>query len=341
MAQVRLERHEAESGYLPPVCMRCGGEATAQRCKTFKKTDPSGTAVLTWLIAPLCDSHRWHWTLRTIAVPASLVGVLFVYGATVMTVLEGQAGNDAVEWVLGLGLVCLVGWIALVIGLHRTSIRLTEVWDNALVVNGVADDFVEALEKHRQSSERGKLLMLEGADRSRRFVRLFRDDADALPEICVCCGEAAATSVPKTYPTKIRKQSSGGEVAAAILVLVLSVGHVWLVGNEQPGIPWHVALPVCERHRTYWRNRSIVIFSGFGVLLAALALVISQLDNQAMVNVFLVLLGAVIFWALVAIVIHETSLKPAEATEQNLVLRPVAEPFVAAVEEQRRRASLL
>jgi hypothetical protein len=208
------------------------------------------------------------------------------------------------------------------------------------VVNGVADDFVEALEKHRQSHERNKLLMLEGADRSRRYVRLYRDDADVLPEICVCCGAAASTTVPKSYPTKISKQSSGGEVAAAILVLILSVGHVWLVGNDQPGIPWHIALPVCERHRTYWRNRTLIIFSGFGVLLAALALVLSQLDDS-MVPIFLGLLGGVVCWALAAIVIHESSLKPVEATEQNLVLRPVAEPFVAAVEEQRRRASVL
>jgi hypothetical protein len=169
-------------------------------------------------------------------------------------------------------------------------------------------------------------------------MRLYRDEVDFLPELCVCCGEPATTAVAKSYPTKIKKQPSGGEVGVAILVLVLTVGHVWLASGEEAGTPWQVALPVCERHRTHWRNRSLLIFGGFGVLLVLLAIVLTQLDDPGMIGVFLGVLGGVLAWAVASVVIHETSLKPAEANEHCLVLRPVAEPFVLAMEEQRRRA---
>src|SRR5262249_2167773 len=157
--------------------------------------EAGGMACGTWIIAPLCDNHRWHWAVRAVAVPGSFLAFNAVYFAGLLTLLDANPGFDAPEWLLLGGAGALIAWILLVVMLHRTAIRVRELTGGGLVVNGVADDFIEALEKHRQSRECDKWLTLEGADRARRLLRLYRDEVDFLPELCICCGEPAATTV--------------------------------------------------------------------------------------------------------------------------------------------------
>lgn len=337
MAQVRLERHEAEHGYLPPVCMCCGSEAVCQRRKHFRQTTAEGIAY-SWLVAPLCDAHRWHFLLRRLAIPLTLVAVVIASVAGFAFAVEARLGAAELQLVLLAGFVGFVGWIVLTIYLYYTGIRAEEVGSSMLVA-GVADGFIEAMGKHRQAMEREKPLYLEGAAQSRRQIRLYRNDTIAFPDVCIYCGEPGCDYEFKRWMPKVRKEAKGFELAIAVLIVFLSVGHVWMFTRDKDGLPWDLLLPVCERHRASWWRRNGHTLLGFLipglVLLLILTLVAGNLPVAILVLCSLIV--ASIVGSFLYAIRRETGLKTTELKEEMVVLQPVSAEFVEAVEDLRRR----
>jgi hypothetical protein len=334
MAQVRLDRHQAEDGYLPPVCMRCGAPATCQRRKHFKKATSTRAVILTWIVAPLCGFHRWHWVFRRLAMCFAFLFFGAAYCSGLLANLLAQIGLNGVE---GLSLsiaLALGGCIVPALWLQRTSLRVIAVGTGDLLLNGVAQEFVEALAKYRASVECAIPLALPGVEHTRRQVRLFRDEVESLPMVCICCGELATHRIRKKYRTRIRHQATAGEM---VLGALGAVGGIVQTGTgEVAGTPWRLQLPVCERHRTYWRNRYFVILGGFLVPVVAIGLSLGKvLPSDLSASVIHWSLGAFVCWTAVSIFLYERSNNVADATERSLVLRYVSERFVQSLEQQR------
>lgn len=335
MALVRLERHEAEGGYLPAVCMRCGAEATCQRRQDFKAANAAGAPVQTWIIGPLCDAHRGHWRMRALAVPLTLITLGIAFCGGMIGAIKADAGAGTAQIIFLVAGIGFIGWVVMSTVLHYTSIRLRTFDFDSLELTGVAEEFAGAVAKHRQSPEHEKPLALEGAGSARRQVRLGRHEVNDLPAVCVCCGAPATDRVVKTYRGRTQADINASSFVGVLSLLVLGVG--WVSSSSVTrATPWRVQLPVCAVHRSYWLRRYLVIFGTLGFLVAAV--VLGQFLTEKYVG-FVCFGGFLSFliWCGVAIGVREAMIQAAEATEGSLVLKRVSERFVEVVEQDRRQ----
>src|SRR5271165_3909537 len=99
-------------------------------------------------------------------------------------------------------------------------------------------------------------------------VRLGRYEVDEyeLPAVCAKCGRDAVVSPARRFSSSPRW--------LAVLVLVAICGSVIFIGFFVIGLPLYVILglvltrrmvvplPLCERHRNYWRKRNILTYGG-------------------------------------------------------------------------------
>jgi hypothetical protein len=184
MAEIRLDREEAD-GYLPNICMCCGEEATVFKTRKMSWCPPwVGVLILVawpvWLAvtiimtkrttiqAPFCDQHKGHWFNRTLLI--SLTGVALaaiVIPAFIFAITLGDRpgrGNDFAPFVCIGGVVLFVVWLILVIIAQSTAIRPKEITDYEITLQGVSNEFVDAMEER------------DRARRSRRRQR--RDELD-------------------------------------------------------------------------------------------------------------------------------------------------------------------
>jgi hypothetical protein len=334
MARVRLDRPEAENGYLPPVCMRCGAPATCQRRQNFKYS-ATGTVVNTWIIAPLCNAHRGHFSLRNLAVPLVLIMLGIAFCGSFFAVPHPQGDHTAANVIFVAGGIGFVGWIVMSAVLHYTSIRLRTFEFGSLELAGVAPEFAASLVQHRQSPKHETPLALQGAGKSRRHIRLGRGEADGLPAICICCGEPATDGKETVFRERLNAELNSLTVAG-VLSANLLVGILHRSDRNTLSEPWHLRLPVCRRHRSYWAWRHFIMFASFLLLVGGLFLwVYLNLGSAGWLCVggfigFLV-------WAALAIYLQETMIQPVELTDETLALKFVSERFVDAVEQRRRR----
>jgi hypothetical protein len=181
MAQVRLHVREAD-GHLPMVCMRCGEPATTTKSKNMSWCPPwvivlIVASLLPYLIvaliltkratvrAPFCEQHRWHWLWRLLVILASLFFVLFAGIATIIVMAStrpqgGAGGADALRgFACVASLALFLAWLILALILQNTAIRPREITDTEILLTGVSEAFVEAVEE---------------ADRERRHLRRER-----------------------------------------------------------------------------------------------------------------------------------------------------------------------
>ncbi|OAI55189.1 hypothetical protein AYO44_00310 [Planctomycetaceae bacterium SCGC AG-212-F19] len=335
MAQVRLERHEAEGGYLPPVCMRCGAEATWQRRQDFKAGNAAGTPVQTWVIAPLCDAHRGHWRIRALAVPLTLIALGIGFCGGMIGAIKTDAGAATAQIIFLATGTGFIGWVVMSALLHYTSIRLRTFDFDSLELTGVAEEFAEAVAKHRLSPEHEKPLALEGAGSARRQVRLGRHEVNDLPAVCVCCGAPATERVVKTYRGRTQADTNASSFVGLLSFLVLGVGWISSMSVTRAS-PWNVRLPVCAAHRSYWAHRWLLILGALGLLVAAVWAGMLLADKGAGWVCFGGFLGFLLWYGF-TIYVRETMIQPAETTELTLVLKHVSNGFVEAVDRDRRQ----
>lgn len=168
MAQLRLDLHDAVSE-MPAVCMRCGEPATV--IKTAKLWwHPAWVWVFIvfgylpyWLVAnwlakwaevqaPFCPRHQWHWISRFVVVMGSfLLFVAILVGALMLVVDMAQPRQDQALKFLGIGAVVLiVVWFLIFISAANTGIRAKEITGEEILLYGVSDEFVAAMEDTQQ-----------------------------------------------------------------------------------------------------------------------------------------------------------------------------------------------
>jgi hypothetical protein len=143
MAQIRLDRREAQHGSLPSLCIVCGHSATCQKRVTFKKSR-AGEELQAIVLAPLCNAHRYHWGIRSAVLPLSLI---------VLLVLGCAGGLALPRDIPGLWLVpgfgAFLAWCGLAFYLHRTSVRATEITQMEIVLTNVSPAFADAAQTQR------------------------------------------------------------------------------------------------------------------------------------------------------------------------------------------------
>jgi hypothetical protein len=191
MATVRLDLREAD-GRLPMVCMRCGEPATVTRSKNMSWCPPwVGVLILAGLLpylivaivltkrthvqGPFCDRHKGHWLSRVLIVASTAVLVAMVgIGAIVLvSAAPRQRGDESLT-----GLVCLGGfvlflaWLIAMMIVQNTAIRPKEITDYDIVLTGVCDAFVDAVEEADRERE---------AARRQRRRRHDDDEDDYVP----------------------------------------------------------------------------------------------------------------------------------------------------------------
>jgi hypothetical protein len=194
MAQLRLDRYDAEEGRLPSLCMRCGEPPALTKRKQFSWY-PTWVYLLIlvhlliFLIValimtkrltvpvPLCEKHRRHFlwpTLMGVAVLIFLI-VVVIGGIVLGGALEDSLDRDAREtfyvvWFVSGMALFLAGLIAACVVQIRT-IRPTEITDRGITLTNVAPQFVEAFQAGKYEDEEDE----EEYD----FRRPRRRDADS------------------------------------------------------------------------------------------------------------------------------------------------------------------
>lgn len=162
MAQVRLGRFEIESGKLPDVCMRCGAPASTRVNRKFSWR-PS--ELLSWdnpekkitVPAPMCDRHRRHWAW-SVYVNVAFIAFFVLLGVTVFSaapITDDLNLRSNIQVGCFLGIFAMIPcWILIQIVLTIVSIKPGEITANSILLNGVSEEFVAAVERAREPSRK-------------------------------------------------------------------------------------------------------------------------------------------------------------------------------------------
>jgi hypothetical protein len=170
-------------------------------------------------------------------------------------------------------------------------------------------------------------------------IRLGRYEIEeyGLPRVCARCGEKAVARPYKTFSWH----------PGWVLVLILAGLLIYVIVAVILTKRMSVRLPLCARHRSYWRNRAIFIYGGLlaivllGVL--SIALVAAQAPRGADNMFGLVCLGSgglAMVWLFAVAIMQVISIRPAEITDNSITLIGLSRAFVDAVREDRRGGEL-
>src|SRR5262249_26468382 len=154
MANIRLDRYEAEHDVLPPVCMVCGAPATLHKDKKFSWHPPwivvlvifgvLGILIMVALIltltkrmrvsVPLCAAHQNHFLWRALLIWPGFLGyvVLAAAGGIVLGLANGNGidiEQGPLPYYLVLMLVLFCAWVIGACIVQYTGVRSTEVTD--------------------------------------------------------------------------------------------------------------------------------------------------------------------------------------------------------------------
>ena len=165
MARIRLLVREAD-GELPMVCMRCGEPATVVKTKNMAWCPPWVpvlilAGVIVYIIvaiiltkrarlqAPLCDEHKGHWLYRQLIIWGTFLPLLVIGIAAVVGISNApnQVRNILCPFFGIGGLVALIAGVVLLAVAQSTAIRPKEITDREILLEGVADEFVQAVEE--------------------------------------------------------------------------------------------------------------------------------------------------------------------------------------------------
>jgi hypothetical protein len=165
MAQIKLGKYELKNYPLPPLCMVCGQPATITRNKKFSWNP--GWVYLLLLVgllpciivalimtrrmrieAPLCDVHRNHWSTRNWVTGLSILGyVVFFFAALIF--FQGEALGG----LLGGSIALFVVWLIILAIWQATAIRVTEITNHSIVLQGVSRGFVNSVKEERAARD--------------------------------------------------------------------------------------------------------------------------------------------------------------------------------------------
>lgn len=179
MAEIRLDIAEAD-GNLPDACMCCGQPSTVTKTRNMSWFPPWVNFLILFgllpyaivaliltkrarVLVPLCPDHQGHWFNRNLLMWGTffLFGALGIGGFVVAGMLEqpGQRGDSFVGFACIGSLVLFVIWLVIVVVAQSTAIRPKEITDNEIVLQGVSEAFVEAVQdsdRHERTRRRGR-----------------------------------------------------------------------------------------------------------------------------------------------------------------------------------------
>jgi hypothetical protein len=207
MAHIRLHVRQAD-GHLPMICMRCGEPASALKTKkmywyprwllVLVLLGLPGIIILVILAlmlrknarlqAPFCEQHQGHWTLRTVIIwVTTILVVVFSIGSFIVFIAleEARPRQQAPEIIgpmLCVGtMILFVAWMIVIGIMQNTAIRPDEITNTHILLNGVSDAFVEAVEE-AEIERRVRLRQWQHEDEAERAPRHWDDeDEQAAP----------------------------------------------------------------------------------------------------------------------------------------------------------------
>ena len=223
MAHIRLHVKQADGG-LPMVCMRCGEAATIVKTKKMSYyprwlillvlAGAPGIIILGILAlilrkrarlqAPFCEQHQGHWTIRLAVswAAATVVGIFGIASIVVLILLEnaGPRHGDVLSPFLCFGgLVVFIGLLILLAVLQNTSIRPDEITATHILLNGVSDAFVTAVEE-AEIERRVRLRQWENQDNAERTTPKHAGDIEESPPRSPPSSDAFEEDRPRPAP---------------------------------------------------------------------------------------------------------------------------------------------
>jgi hypothetical protein len=189
MAEIRLDLEEA-NGALPDMCACCGEPSAVIKTRNMSWFPPwvSFLILAGWLPylilvlvltkratvqVPLCEQHQGHWFNRYLLTWVSFLIMLMVAIGMVAAAASLQPrGREEFVGFAALGaLLLFILWIVMVIVVWNTVICPKEITDHEIVLQGVSEAFVDAVEEGRDHWGR----------RGRRAPREDYEDEDDMP----------------------------------------------------------------------------------------------------------------------------------------------------------------
>jgi hypothetical protein len=139
--------------------------------------------------APFCEEHKRHWLFRQILLGVSLIGIV-LYGVSLVVFFLNAPPRNADLF----GPFILVGSVALVIGwligftiLQNTGIRAAEITKTHILLAGVSEAFVQAVEEaeieRRVRLRRWELEDTEPAPPMRHSPENIQEDFPPRPDL--------------------------------------------------------------------------------------------------------------------------------------------------------------
>jgi hypothetical protein len=172
MAEIRVEL-EVAAGRLPEVCTRCGEPATTAKWKTMTWYPPWCNVLLIFGVlpaaivmmiltkrasvkAPFCQRHSWHWLNRNLLMIATffLFGAVGIAALVVITNLPRDLEQQFMPFVCIGDIALLVAWLVVVVVAQNTAIRTKEITDRDIVIAGLCDEFVHAVDEEDREYRR-------------------------------------------------------------------------------------------------------------------------------------------------------------------------------------------
>jgi hypothetical protein len=188
MAQLLLTRREAEEGYLPAVCMRCGepAEVVCDKLLSWRpelEEHPAlvvafflaglvtpGVEVLRWIQRlslstktkrarirfPFCRKHRNYWFLRHCFVYGGLTAIVLLGAAALIAFLDTKAQNGLISRIGGVACVGIaiggIVWLFAAAILETKTMSATEITPDTITLVKVSPRFVQAFHRYCQGS---------------------------------------------------------------------------------------------------------------------------------------------------------------------------------------------
>jgi rRNA maturation protein Nop10 len=341
MAEVRLGRQQAETGDVPPNCMRCGQQTEVWIPRQFSASNNLQSRRML-VLAPLCQRHRNHWRNRIRINLAILICLVLIAAALVFAPPDLQIPL----WIcLGVGVPL---WLIFNIVYQQLLIRAAEITDHTITLKRISPTFIEAFEQkkaadRRRGPETGipqKLRQIQG---KLIDVRLGRREVEGgeLPKVCMRCGAPAAVILP-------RKLSWHPEWIGLLMLFVFCFLPIALVGiilafalTKRMKVP----IPLCQAHRRHWVWKNVVGIVGLVLLLTVggIGLIVlgqTNMPRDTADRLGGILCGGTFFgfflWLIALIILEGRAIKAAEITDRGITLRGVSPVFLQALWEHRQ-----
>lgn len=147
----------------------------------------------------------------------------------------------------------------------------------------------------------------------------FELERNALPEVCMRCGEPATGRVRRQFSWRSQELILFGLLLNALL---------------NPMKRMTIDVPLCGSHQNLWSRRATFNLAGLLILVGGLALLaLLERDSAAIVLIGLFFLAIV--WLIVNIAFEMSEIRATEITDKAITLKGVSEEFITELHKLR------